>query len=80
MDPDLNRYDSEHVTTVHPLMSGDAWREAHLRAWDTFYTMEHPDLPFHISHPRCGHPHPDHSNVLDYGLVPKTKRVQRLDP
>jgi hypothetical protein len=36
------------------------------------------DLPFHISHPRRGHPHPDHSDGLDYGLVPETKVVQRL--
>jgi hypothetical protein len=41
MDADLNRYDSEHVTTAHPLMSGQEWREAYLRAWDTFYTKEH---------------------------------------
>jgi hypothetical protein len=41
MDPDLNRYDSEHVTMVHPLMSEQEWLEAYQRAWDTFYTMEH---------------------------------------
>ncbi len=41
MDPDLNRYDSEHVTMDHPLMSEQEWLEAYQRAWDTFYTMEH---------------------------------------
>jgi hypothetical protein len=41
MEPDLNKYDSEHVTMAHPLMPGQALREAYLRAWDAFYTLEH---------------------------------------
>jgi hypothetical protein len=41
MDPDLNRYDSEHVTMAHPLMSAEEWLEAYQHACDTFYTMEH---------------------------------------
>jgi hypothetical protein len=41
MEPDLNNYDAEHVTTAHPLMSGEAFRDTYLRVWDTFYTLEH---------------------------------------
>ena len=37
----MNRYDSEHVTMAHPLMSTEEWLEAYQQAWDTFYTMEH---------------------------------------
>lgn len=41
MEPDLNLYDSEHVTMAHPLMSGEALRETYLRVWDAFYTLKH---------------------------------------
>ncbi|MGH6895864.1 MAG: B12-binding domain-containing radical SAM protein [Geminicoccaceae bacterium] len=41
MDPDLNIYDAEHVTTGHPLMSADEWRRTYREAWAAFYTPEH---------------------------------------
>jgi len=41
MEPDLNKYDTEHVTTHHPLMSADAWREAYHDAWRRFYDPQH---------------------------------------
>ncbi len=41
-------------------------------------TNADPDLPFHVCHPRCSHPHPDHSDGLDYCLVTETNVVQRL--
>ena len=41
MDPDMNIYDAEHVTTGHPLMSADEWRQAYREAWAAFYTPEH---------------------------------------
>jgi hypothetical protein len=41
LDPDLNRYDLEHVNTAHPLMSKADWERAYRLAWDTFYTPEH---------------------------------------
>ena len=41
MDPDLNIYDLEHVTTAHPLMSADEWRRTYRQAWDAFYSPEH---------------------------------------
>lgn len=41
MDPDLNRYDDEHVITEHPRMSASQWREAYQRAWHGYYTLEH---------------------------------------
>ena len=43
MDPDLNSYDTEHVTTAHPLMSADEWREAYMNAWRDFYEPSHID-------------------------------------
>jgi hypothetical protein len=41
MDPDLNKYDIEHVTTDHPLMSKAEWQQAYLDAWQAFYSPEH---------------------------------------
>lgn len=41
MDPDMNNYDTEHVTTAHPLMSAAVWQEVYRRAWHAFYTPEH---------------------------------------
>ena len=41
LDPDLNKYDLEHVTARHPIMSREQWEKIYLDAWKTFYTVEH---------------------------------------
>lgn len=41
LDPDLNRYDLEHVTTVHPKMSREQWEKLYRDTWKEFYTLEH---------------------------------------
>jgi radical SAM superfamily enzyme YgiQ (UPF0313 family) len=41
MDPDMNNYDTYHVTTGHASMSPDEWREAFQTAWKCYYTPEH---------------------------------------
>ncbi|MFM9843908.1 MAG: B12-binding domain-containing radical SAM protein [Dongiaceae bacterium] len=41
MEPDLNKYDTEHVTTAHPLMSPDEWRKAYHLAWKNYYEPKH---------------------------------------
>ena len=41
MDPDLNKYDIEHVTTDHPLMTSAQWRQAYRDAWAAFYSPDH---------------------------------------
>ncbi len=41
MDADMNRYDLNHVTTAHPLMSREEWQQAYWQAWQTYYSMEH---------------------------------------
>ena len=41
VDPDLNKYDLNHVCTAHPKMSREDWERAYLTAWETYYTMEH---------------------------------------
>src|SRR5262249_61645413 len=41
MDPDMNRYDVEHVTAAHPLMSAKEWRGINDPAWHMDYSPEH---------------------------------------
>ncbi len=41
MDPDLNKYDVEHVCTDHPNMSREEFFETYQIAWDRYYTDEH---------------------------------------
>ena len=41
MDPDMNKYDLNHVTAPHPLMSKSEWERAYRLAWDTYYSDDH---------------------------------------
>jgi radical SAM superfamily enzyme YgiQ (UPF0313 family) len=41
MDPDMNKYDTEHAVTAHPKMTKEAWEEIYRAAWDAYYTPEH---------------------------------------
>jgi hypothetical protein len=41
LDPDLNKYDLEHVVSDHPLMPRARWQAAYRQAWRTYYTEEH---------------------------------------
>jgi Radical SAM superfamily len=41
MDPDLNRYDVEHVCTAHSKMSTKEWQDIYHEAWLLYYTPEH---------------------------------------
>lgn len=41
MDADMNKYDLNHVTTVHPKMSKEEWEQVYHDAWDTYYSPEH---------------------------------------
>ena len=41
MDPDLNKYDLEHITMSHSQMSSEEWKQIYRRAWDLYYSPEH---------------------------------------
>jgi hypothetical protein len=41
MDPDLNKYDTEHACTQHPWMSKTEWEDIYHEAWSLYYTPEH---------------------------------------
>ncbi len=41
MDRDLNRYDSTHVTTAHPLMTRQEVQELYWRCWVDYFSLPH---------------------------------------
>jgi radical SAM superfamily enzyme YgiQ (UPF0313 family) len=41
IDPDLNKYDLNHVCAPHAKMSRADWERAYHTAWETYYTKEH---------------------------------------
>ena len=41
MDPDMNKYDVEHVVTAHPKMTAEEWSGIYQAAWGAYYTDEH---------------------------------------
>jgi radical SAM superfamily enzyme YgiQ (UPF0313 family) len=41
MDPDMNKYDLEHVCTDHAIMSREAWAKIYQDAWGIYYTDAH---------------------------------------
>lgn len=41
LDPDLNKYDLEHVTMSHPNMSTAEWERLYKSAWESYYSLEH---------------------------------------
>jgi len=41
LDPDLNKYDLEHVTTKHSTMTTPEWERLYRDTWKEFYTPEH---------------------------------------
>lgn len=41
MDPDLNKYDLNHVTTAHQLMSKAEFEKVYAEAWSRYYSIDH---------------------------------------
>jgi Radical SAM superfamily len=41
MEPDMNKYDLEHVCTAHGRMTREEWQAIYQRAWLQYYSMEH---------------------------------------
>ena len=41
LDPDLNKYDLNHICTTHPKMTREDWDRAYKMAWQRYYTIDH---------------------------------------
>ncbi len=50
MDPDMNKYDLNHVTTLHPTMSADELKKAHNSAMGSFYSDKQVEIRFRRAH------------------------------
>jgi radical SAM superfamily enzyme YgiQ (UPF0313 family) len=46
MDPDMNKYDLEHVTARHQKMSPAEWQKLYSDAWHQYYSREHMERIF----------------------------------
>lgn len=46
LEPDLNKYDTEHPCSKHPKMSHEEWMRAYHDAWKSFYSFEHIETIF----------------------------------
>jgi len=46
MDPDMNKYDLEHVTTGHQTMSAAEWQAFYRQAFELYYSPEHIERMF----------------------------------
>jgi radical SAM superfamily enzyme YgiQ (UPF0313 family) len=91
MDPDMNKYDLEHVTTGHPRMSKEEWQGIYDRAWHTYYTWEHIETllkravatglsPFRLADmifQFYGSYFYEHLHPLQTGLIRRKVRTQR---
>jgi len=50
MDPDMNKYDLEHVCTAHPIMSKPTWEKVYRDAWDRYYNDSHVETILRRAH------------------------------
>jgi hypothetical protein len=41
LEPDLNKYDLDHITTRHPHITAEAWEQLYRDSWKDFYSVEH---------------------------------------
>jgi radical SAM superfamily enzyme YgiQ (UPF0313 family) len=41
LEPDLNKFDLEHVTMEHPVMSREQWEKLYRDAWMQYYSFDH---------------------------------------
>ena len=91
MDPDMNKYDLEHVCTAHPLMSKEEWERVYMNAWKIYYTDEHVETVLRRGvasglNPRkivdaltvfSGAAHIEGVHPLQFGFVRRKVRTQR---
>ncbi len=75
MDPDMNKYDLEHVTTAHPLMSAEEWDAIYREAWDLYYTDEHIERMMRRAMASGIKPHAVMINALQLSSAMRYERV-----
>lgn len=77
MDSDLNRYDINHVTAPHPLMSREEWEAAYARVWADYYSDEHVETVLRRCVVAGTSPGKTMSNLVWFG---GTARIEKVHP
>jgi len=78
MDPDMNKYDLEHVTAHHPVMSDAEWQELYRRCFDAYYTPEHIERIFRRAKASGIKPVRLLNHVLQFYCIFKLEKVHPL--
>jgi hypothetical protein len=77
MEPDMNKYDLEHVCTAHPRMSKEEWDQIYNDAWTRYYSDEHVETIFRRALATGIRP----SKVLDLATIfSGAPRIERVHP
>jgi len=78
LDPDMNKYDLEHVTAHHPVMSDAEWQELYRRAFDLYYSPEHIERMFRRARASGIKPVRLVNHVLQFYFTFRQERVHPL--
>src|SRR5437588_2668969 len=80
MDPDMNKYDTNHRVSHHAKMSDQEWEEAYRAAWLTFYTPEHiRTITRRTAASKLGRPFTTLSTILWFYLMIQFENVHPLE-
>jgi hypothetical protein len=80
MDPDLNKYDTNHCVSHHPKMSDTEWEEAYRAAWEAYYTPEHiRTILRRVAASPLGRPSTTLSTILWFKLMIAFENVHPLE-
>jgi hypothetical protein len=79
MDPDMNNYDTSHVTTAHPVMSSAEWAGAYWDAWTHYYSASHIETLIRRAK-ACGvNPYRIAAKLLLFSACVKLERLHPLE-
>ncbi len=78
MDPDMNKYDLEHVTAHHPLMTDAEWQATYRDAFDLYYSPEHIERMFRRAKASGMKPVRLLNHVLQFYFIFKQEKVHPL--
>jgi pyruvate-formate lyase-activating enzyme len=78
LDPDMNKYDLEHVTAHHPVMSDAQWQALYASAFDLYYSPEHIERLFRRAKASGIKPVRLVNHVLQFYFTFKQERVHPL--
>lgn len=79
LEPDMNAYDSVHVTAPHARMSKAEWQSVYEQAWDAYYTPAHVETVMRRAADWGFDPNKMKWMMLSFHAAAKIERVHPLD-